>query len=128
MIVGGQSSIIGRKRGCTDRSSPARLFDWGQAAETSKAFALVGRITMQGRNTLLTLLGVLGLLAVGQRARTQEKPAPGTIQVHVVITDEALQPDKELPPLQREDVKVKQGKNFLKVTQLIPAEEANAAL
>ena len=83
---------------------------------------------MQGRNTLLTLLGVLGLLAVGQRARTQEKPAPGTIQVHVVITDEALQPDKELPPLQREDVKVKQGKNFLKVTQLIPAEEANAAL
>jgi hypothetical protein len=63
-----------------------------------------------------------------QKARPQEKPAPGTVQVHVVITDEALQADKELPPLQREDVKVKQGKNFLGVTQVIPAEGANAAL
>jgi hypothetical protein len=45
-----------------------------------------------------------------------------------VITDAALQEDKELPPLQKEDVKVKQGKKFLPVTQVIPATGDNAAL
>ena len=50
------------------------------------------------------------------------------MQVHVVITDEAVREDQELPPLQLEDVKVKQGKNPLKVTQLIPATGENAAL
>jgi len=84
---------------------------------------------MRRCKALLLSLSVLGLLTMSeQKARSQEKPASGTVQVHVVITDEALQADKELPPLQREDVKVKQGKNFLKVTQLIPAEGANAAL
>ena len=84
---------------------------------------------MQCYKILTILLGACWLLAVGeQHARPQEKPAPSTVQVHVVITDEALLADKELPPLQREDVKVKQGKNFLKVTQVIPAEGANAAL
>jgi hypothetical protein len=84
---------------------------------------------MQRYKTLLILLGALGPLVVGnQNARSQEKPAPSTVQVHLVITDEALETDKELPPLQREDVKVKQGKNFLKVTQLIPAQGINAAL
>jgi len=39
-----------------------------------------------------------------------------------------LRQDAELPPLQKEDVKVKQGKNFLAVTQLIPAQGDNAAL
>ena len=46
----------------------------------------------------------------------------------MVITDAALREDAELPPLQKEDVKVKQGKNFLQVTQLIPAQGDNAAL
>jgi hypothetical protein len=46
----------------------------------------------------------------------------------VVITDAALREDKELPPMQKEDVKVKQGKNFLQVTQLISAQGDNAAL
>jgi len=59
---------------------------------------------------------------------SQEKPAPKTVQVHVVITDAALSEDKELPPLQKEDVKVKQGKKFLNVTQLIPAQGNNAPL
>lgn len=84
---------------------------------------------MRRYKTPLILLGALGILALGgQSARSQEKTAPGTVQVHVVITDEALLADKELPPLQREDVKVKQGKTFLKVTQLIPAQGDNAAL
>jgi hypothetical protein len=46
----------------------------------------------------------------------------------MVITDTALREDAELPRLQKEDVKVKQGKSFLQVTQLIPAEGDNAAL
>ena len=46
----------------------------------------------------------------------------------MVITDAALREDAELPPLQKQDVKVKQGKNFLQVTQLIPAQGDNAAL
>ena len=84
---------------------------------------------MQCCKTLTILLGACWVLTVGGRnARSQEKPAPGTVQVYVVITDEALQAEQELPPLQREDVKVKQGKNFLRVTQVIPAEGANAAL
>jgi hypothetical protein len=84
---------------------------------------------MQRYKLLLVVLGALGLLLVGnQNARSQEKSASRSVQVHLVITDEALETDKELPPLQREDVKVKQGKQFLKVTQLIPALGDNAAL
>jgi hypothetical protein len=84
---------------------------------------------MQSCKAVTILFGACWFLAVGEyTARSQEKPAPGTIQVHVVITDEALQVDKELPPLQREDVKVKQGKSFLRVTQVIPAEGNNGAL
>jgi hypothetical protein len=63
-----------------------------------------------------------------QSARSQDKAASGTVQVHLVITDAALREDAELPPLQKEDVKVKQGKTFLKVTQLIPAQGENATL
>jgi len=46
----------------------------------------------------------------------------------MVITDAPLREDAELPPLQKQDVKVKQGKNFLQVTQLIPAQGDNTAL
>jgi hypothetical protein len=60
--------------------------------------------------------------------QSQEKAAPATVQVHVVITDAALQEEKQLPPLTRDDVKVKQGKKFLKVTQVIPAQGDSAAL
>ena len=61
-------------------------------------------------------------------AQSQQKPELSTVQVHVVITDEAVREDQELPLLQLEDVKVKEGKNSLKVTQLIPAKGENAAL
>ena len=61
-------------------------------------------------------------------AQSQQKSESNTVQVHLVITDEAVREDKEVPPLQLEDVKVKQGKNPLKVTQLIPATGENAAL
>jgi len=63
-----------------------------------------------------------------QIVNAQKEKAPSKAEVHVVITDMALQPDKELPRLQQEDVKVKQGKTYLQVTQLIPARGDNAAL
>jgi len=60
-------------------------------------------------------------------AQSQQKPELSTVQVHIVITDEAVREDKELPLLQLEDVKVKEGKNSLTVTQLILAKGENAA-
>jgi len=84
---------------------------------------------MKKYKTLLTLLGSFCLLTLGgPTARPQEKSSSGTVPVHLVITDAALREDAELPRLQKEDVKVKQGKSFLQVTQLIPAQGDNAAL
>jgi hypothetical protein len=77
----------------------------------------------------LTLLGTFGaLILISPIAHSQEKTTPKTVPVHLVITDAALGDEKELPPMQQQDVKVKQGKNFLQVTQLIPAQGDNAAL
>jgi hypothetical protein len=41
---------------------------------------------------------------------------------------DTLRSDSEVPRLKPEEVKVKQGKTFLQVTQLIPAQGDNAAL
>jgi hypothetical protein len=78
----------------------------------------------------LLMIGISAcfLCLSAQIVRSQENPATATVQVHMVITDTALREDAELPRLQKEDVKVKQGKSFLPVTQLIPAEGDNAAL
>jgi hypothetical protein len=54
--------------------------------------------------------------------------APSTVQVHMVITDEALRDDSEVPILRPENVQVTQGKTSLKVDHLIPARGDNAAL
>jgi hypothetical protein len=83
---------------------------------------------MKNCKTLLPLLALGVVLVNGQSAPSQQKAVSSTVQVHMVITDASLQDDKELPPLQKEDVKVKQGKNFLQVTQLIPAQGDSAAL
>lgn len=80
-----------------------------------------------------TMLGAL-LVTVcvvalnGVMLNAQEKAAPSTAEVHVVITDAAVRSDSELPRLRQDEVKVKQGKTFLQVTQLIPAQGENAAL
>jgi hypothetical protein len=79
---------------------------------------------MMNRNVGLIVLGIL-LVAT---ANSQEKTAGNAVELHVVITDTKLRQDAELPPLQKEDVKIKQGKNFLPVTQLVPAQGDNAAL
>lgn len=79
--------------------------------------------------TVVTLLGALCVIAsIRQAAHSQEKSASNTVQVHVVITDAVLREDSELPRLQKEDVKVKQGKQFLQVQQVIPAQGDQAAL
>ncbi len=46
----------------------------------------------------------------------------------MVITDEAIRDNTEIPILHPENVQVKQGKNVLKVSQVIPARGDNAAL
>jgi hypothetical protein len=80
-----------------------------------------------GGITLAGLLCALACFTPGLSA--QDKPAAAsTAQVHVVITDAALRSDSEMPPLQKEDLKVKQGKSFLDISQLIPAKGENDAL
>src|SRR5215469_9712907 len=74
------------------------------------------------------VLGLILALAITVPVHSQQKAAPGMAQVHLVITDTALQAESELPTLRQDDVKVKQGKTFLQVTQLIPAQGDNAAL
>jgi hypothetical protein len=84
---------------------------------------------MRSSTQVRRLLVVFCLCASNLRAAfPQEKAAPSTAEVHVVITDLAVQSDGELPRLRQDEVKVKQGKTFLQVTQLIPAQGDNAAL
>jgi hypothetical protein len=84
---------------------------------------------MKSRKVVLGLLVTMAILALGsQIASAQEKTAPSTAEVHVVTTDMAVRSDSDLPRLAQNDVRVKQGKTFLQVTQLIPAQEDNAAL
>ena len=56
------------------------------------------------------------------------KATSSTVQVHMVITDQALSDNSEAPPLRPEILQVKQGKNALRVEQLIPAQGDNDAL
>ncbi len=78
---------------------------------------------MKTQKSLLALASILCMLLCGEHsARAQGAAVP----VHVVITDAALQGNSTPPRLDISAVKVKQGKNFLKVTQLVPA-RGNAA-
>jgi hypothetical protein len=75
---------------------------------------------------IMTVLSALGLNAgIGH---SQEKVVPAGVQVHMVIADQALRDDREVPALKPNNVQVKQGKNVLNVNQLIPARGDNAAL
>jgi len=68
---------------------------------------------MKNYKLALTLLGTFfALTLISPIAHSQDKSAAKTVPVHLVITDSALRDEEELPPLQREDVKVKQGKKF----------------
>lgn len=79
---------------------------------------------------LLIFLTAVALLGIGARiVAPQANPgAPNTVQVHMVITDQALRDDSEVPILRPENVRVTQGKTSLTVNNLIPARGDNAAL
>jgi hypothetical protein len=82
---------------------------------------------MKKFNAVLAVVGLLCVVAVaGGIAYSQAKPS--TVQVHMVITDQALNDNSEIPILSSENVQVKQGKNVLRVEQLVPARDDNAAL
>ena len=88
-----------------------------------------GGAIMTGRTAVCMRIGGLcALTLTGGLINAQEKTPANVVQVHVVITDTGAQSDSEVPRLKQEEVKVKQGKTFLQVTQLIPAQESNAAL
>src|SRR5579862_2309984 len=84
---------------------------------------------MKRHQVIAGFLGVLCTLSLtAPIVVSQETSAKGSVQVHLVITNEAARGDKDAPTLQSGDVKVKQGKNLLNVSQLIPAKGDNAAL
>jgi hypothetical protein len=85
---------------------------------------------MKNFRGLLGWLIAVALLAFGAPiVYSQEKaPASGTIQVHMVITDQAVRDDAEIPILRPENVQVRQGKTPLKIDTVIPARGDNAAL
>jgi hypothetical protein len=75
------------------------------------------------------LVGITCLLVLNVPvADSQEKAASSTVQVHMVITAQAFSDNSEIAVLRPEALQVKQGKNILKVDQLIPAQGDNAAL
>lgn len=53
---------------------------------------------------------------------------PNTALVHMVITDQAVSDDSDVPVLRPENVQVEQGKDLVNITQIIPARGDNAAL
>jgi hypothetical protein len=85
---------------------------------------------MISHKSLLGSLVVMGLLGCGAGICSAQGKAgaAGTVQVHMVITDEAVRDNSEVPILRPENVQVKQGKTALKVDHLIPARADNAAL
>jgi hypothetical protein len=80
-------------------------------------------IAALGLSCALGALTLTAHIVVSQETSTQ-----GSAQVHLVITNEAVRGDGDVPTLQPGDVRVKQGKTSLKVNQLIPAKGENAAL
>jgi hypothetical protein len=84
---------------------------------------------MMRHKAMVALVGVCAALAFGVRiAHSQQKAAPSTVQLHIVITDQSSSDNGEIPVLTAQNVQVKVGKDEARVTQLIPARDDNAAL
>ena len=86
------------------------------------------------RKSMLAALAVAFVTLVIQRSGTlQAVAADGdapqkTVPVHLVVTAEPLQDSDAVSAMTREDVKIKQGKKALPVTDWIPAHGEQAAL
>jgi len=84
---------------------------------------------MNTRRVAAGLVASLCILGLGvSRLHSQAKTPSGTVQVHVVITDQAFNDQSELPTLRPDSVKVKVGKDNARVEHLIPAQGDSAAL
>jgi hypothetical protein len=84
---------------------------------------------MKNYNRALLLLGAICVVASSlQIVRSQEKSAAGTVQVHMVVTDQTFDDSGEIPALTGQNVQVKQGKKDLRVEHVIPARDDSAAL
>jgi hypothetical protein len=84
---------------------------------------------MKIHSVAMGLLGTLCALTFSARiAQSQEKSTSSAVQVHMIITDQAFSDNSEIPALRPENVQVKQGKNAVKVDQLVRAQGDNAAL
>src|SRR5215468_9304063 len=95
----------------------------------AKSLARQEKNNMRNSKMLWALLCTVCVFAFNEQILSAQQNAPSsTAQVHVVITDMAERSDSEVPRLKLGEVKVKQGKTFLQVTQLIPAQGDNAAL
>lgn len=80
------------------------------------------------KGTVALLAAISLVLWCAPNIWPQEKPASSGVDVHLVITDAALREDSEFPPLQKEDIKIKMGKNIIDPTELIPATGDRGAL
>jgi hypothetical protein len=70
---------------------------------------------MKTYKTLLGIAAGLSLLAFCARiVHSKENATDRTVQVHMVITDQALSDNSEVPPLRSDSITVKQGKDSLK--------------
>ena len=78
--------------------------------------------------TIAVITGCCAMASGVRLAYSQGEASPGTVQVHLVITDQALNDGDDAPVLQANDIQVRQGRDVLKVGQLIPARGDNAAL
>jgi hypothetical protein len=77
----------------------------------------------------VALVSVFSILALSVRiVHSQGKAVPSTVQVHLVITDQAFDDNKEIAVLRSENLTAKVGKEVAKVEHLIPAREASGAL
>ena len=84
---------------------------------------------MKRYSIVVALVGVCFILAMSVRiVHSQGKAAPATVQVHLVITDQAFNDSSEVAALRPENIQAKVGKDAAKIEQLIPARDDNAAL
>ena len=75
------------------------------------------------------MVGAFAALASnGWLAHSQEKAASNSVQLHLVITDQAFDDTGEIPALRPDNVRVKIGKEDVRVQHLIPARGDSAAL
>lgn len=77
---------------------------------------------------VMPLIALFILGAIPCTVLSQENSSAGTVEVHAVITDQALRDDSDTPSLQQGDIKVRQNQSSVNVTQLIPARGENDAL